>query len=352
MSKTEKSNQPAKQHHGEKDATQKMLFDRNDVFADVLNTLFNLDEKEQIKPEDLSVAETFSIYKLDGEVYSQERDVAKYVRKFGAVVSLIGYEFQSKSEPNMPVRVMSYDAASYRGQLNNNKKSGKLYPVITIVLYSGKTRWTGNLDLFGCLDLTKIPPEMRGMVSNYQMKNLVDLSGLTEDQVRSFASCFQIVALFFYKKAHGQTDKFTDLYKKEWDKGNVAEAFDTINAFEQERIFTNKWLEREDIMPKTKVSLETVLNPFISDLADMRVEEQKKQLEKQADEQKKQLEKQADEQKKQIEHESNQRVVQFICSIMKADGVSVEEAMEKLSLSAEERPKYKAMVEKLQKEQS
>ena len=62
---------------GEKDMTQKSLEAFNDVFADIVNGL--LFQGEQVISEtSLTDAQPLSMYKADGKLHEQERDVAKY----------------------------------------------------------------------------------------------------------------------------------------------------------------------------------------------------------------------------------------------------------------------------------
>ena len=61
----------------EKDITEKTLESFNDVFADIINgLLFN--GEQILRQESLIDAQTFSMYKSDGNLYHQDRDVAKY----------------------------------------------------------------------------------------------------------------------------------------------------------------------------------------------------------------------------------------------------------------------------------
>lgn len=320
MSKEEAGRQKAKQVHGTKDATKKILFAQNDVFADILNTLFFHTEDGKISPEDLSDTQEFSSYMANAEYHSQARDVAKYIKKQGVTVSMIGYEFQSKSETNMPIRVMSYDAANYRLQLNN--QSGRVYPVITVVLYFGQGNWTGERNLLGCLDLSQISPEMREMVSDYKMKNIIDLSRLTEQQVKDFTSSFQIVAYRLYQDRQSTAKKLDDIYCKAWDRDQMEKAIDAVNALEGRPAMDKSWLERKEIMNKSKVSLQEVESPFID---------------------------------RQVAKGKAEGVIkgkaETIVNMMNAFHVSLEEAMQVAKVTEEEKAACLAEIARLQKEQ-
>ena len=118
---------------GEKDAAEKTLESYNDVFADIVNgLLFN--GKQVVKENELKAESENSIYKADGKLHEQERDVAKYWKNGEIRIALYGLENQTSIDSDMPIRVLSYDGAAYRNQLNLEKEQ-KRYPVITLVLY-------------------------------------------------------------------------------------------------------------------------------------------------------------------------------------------------------------------------
>ena len=63
---------------GEKDITEKILEDYNDVFADIINGLLFQGE-QRVLPEALENISVHSQYKADDEkMHELERDVAKY----------------------------------------------------------------------------------------------------------------------------------------------------------------------------------------------------------------------------------------------------------------------------------
>ena len=61
----------------EKDKSQKTLEAYNDVFADIVNG-FLFQGKQVVQEAALSDAQPFSMYKEEGQLREQERDVAKY----------------------------------------------------------------------------------------------------------------------------------------------------------------------------------------------------------------------------------------------------------------------------------
>lgn len=127
----------------EKDIAEKQLLSYADVFANILNVgLFDGDEV--IHPEELTDVLPQSTYKADGKLREQERDVAKLWKDSELRLALFGLENQSAIDKTMPLRIMGYDGAAYRNELN--AKDVKMYPVVTVVLYFG---WEQRCDK-GC----------------------------------------------------------------------------------------------------------------------------------------------------------------------------------------------------------
>lgn len=184
----------------EKDKVQRTLESYNDVFADIMNVLL-FDGREVVKEDELTDAQPFSYYKMDGKkVRGQERDVAKFWKNGEIRLSLIGLENQMKAERSMPLRVIGYDGAAYRSQLNKKGKK-RYYPVISLVLYFGtKRHWKKNRSL---RDVVIVPDELGRFVSDYKI-NVFELAWLTDDQIQAFKSDFHEVALFLRSLRTGE----------------------------------------------------------------------------------------------------------------------------------------------------
>ena len=180
---------------GQKDITEKLLEDYNDVFADIINGLI-FNGEQQILPESLENTQVHSQYKAeDGKVHELERDVAKYWKDKKVELAICGIENQSSVEKNMPFRIIGYDGASYRSQLLEERK--EILPVMTIVLYFGTNRhWYGKKNIKG---LMKIPEELNDYINDYEMK-VFEIAWLTEAEINRFHSDFKIVANFFVQK--------------------------------------------------------------------------------------------------------------------------------------------------------
>ena len=152
----------------EKDITEKTLESYADVFADIVNVLL-FKGKQILNPEDLRDALPRSIYKVDGKLHEQERDTAKFWIAKNIRIALIGLENQTDTDDDMVLRVISYDGAAYREQINRDKtrKTKERYPVVTLVLYFGyKKRWDKPLNLKSCFN---IPKELDPYINDYQV---------------------------------------------------------------------------------------------------------------------------------------------------------------------------------------
>ena len=179
----------------EKDVTEKLLADYNDVFADIVNVLL-FEGKQIVAADDLETVKDRSQYKADGRIHEQERDVSKLLKSGKTTITLFGFEHQTATEKFMPVRQIGYDGQSYRAQLLHEDPD-HIYPVITLVLYFGTTSWNYSHHL---TDLMDIPEGFEPYVSDYEMKNLYEIAFLTPEKVKLFRSDFRYVADYLVQK--------------------------------------------------------------------------------------------------------------------------------------------------------
>lgn len=177
----------------EKDMTEKLLEDYNDVFADIINVLL-FNGKQRVKPESLEKSNLKSQYKADdGKLHEQERDVMKYWREGGIRLAVYGLENQTVIDEQMPVRIFGYEGANYRSQYGDKQ----IIPVVTVVLHFGtERRWNKPVNL---KELMSIPDELEPFVNDCHM-NVIDVAWLTDEQLEQFKSDFGIVANFFVNK--------------------------------------------------------------------------------------------------------------------------------------------------------
>lgn len=179
---------------GEKDLSEKILEDYNDVFADIVNTLI-FRGKEVVKPSALGNSLVHSQYKADDKkLHELERDVTKYWKDYEVELAIVGIENQTKVDRTMPFRVIGYDGAEYRKQLLRKKQ--KIVPVVTIVLYFGMERWRAPKSIYEILD---IPEGMEEFVNDYKI-HVFEMAWLTDEQIAGFKSDFGVIAKFFVNK--------------------------------------------------------------------------------------------------------------------------------------------------------
>ena len=150
------------------DLLAKRYYSDNRRFADLINGIV-CNGIPIVKQEDLSEMDTEA-----GQ--GKRRDL---VRKavFGVNFAVLGLENQEKLDYRLPLRVLGYEAGEYEHQaaeiyreirrsgrnsdtelssgeyLYGFRKSDRLHPVITIILYYGEEEWNGSRDLYGILDL-------------------------------------------------------------------------------------------------------------------------------------------------------------------------------------------------------
>ncbi|MBQ7154734.1 MAG: hypothetical protein IJR85_04145 [Synergistaceae bacterium] len=248
-----------------KDIAEKRFFANNDVFAEVFNELVLKGTGLVIHEDELEDARTRSLYmpSVGGEVREQERDIAKFWKKNGVILSLLGVESQTMIDRYMPVRVFGYEGADYRYQLvqrEEARKAGcsswKFYPVITAVLYYGTDRrWSKYKSLHECLD---IPSELRGIVEDRHI-NVIELAWLSEEQnnrmktdlglvvdmLRQIASTGEYIPrseqdvrhvkdiMLMFRALTGRMDWYTDAmlsYALRKEKGEKATMIDLVGA--------------------------------------------------------------------------------------------------------------------------
>lgn len=186
----------------EKDITEKNLEALNDVFADIVNVLLFKGE-QVINEKDLEADTTKSMFKADGKIHEQERDVSKFWKNGEIRISILGIENQTAQDSDMPLRVISYDGASYKQQLlDTNQK--KRYPVATLVLYFGtEEKWSKAKHLYDCFE---VPEKLKPFVNDYKI-NVFNIAFLSPKTIAMFKSDFKIIAEYFRAKRLNQKYK-------------------------------------------------------------------------------------------------------------------------------------------------
>ncbi len=175
------------------DTALKTYWNRNGEFADLFNALL-YGGRQVIQAEELEERDTESsvILQMDGTAEGMQavRDLFKVAMKAENVIYvLLGIENQLGIHYAMPIRDLEYCTYSYHKQyekikekypgrkglagnefLSHMKKSDKLVPVITAVIYYGEEPWDGAKSLYGMMNISE---ELKPFVSDHKM-NLIE----------------------------------------------------------------------------------------------------------------------------------------------------------------------------------
>lgn len=176
------------------DIVLKAYWNRNAEFADLFNALL-YDGNPVIQEMELEERDTESSIVLQTESNSKTeqttRDLFKVVMTAeNTQYVLLGIENQQNIHYAMALRDLEYCTYSYIKQyekikeryprkkglcgnefLSHMRKTDKLIPVITVVIYYGDEEWDGAKSLYGMMD---IPEEVKPFVNDYKM-NLIEV---------------------------------------------------------------------------------------------------------------------------------------------------------------------------------
>ena len=209
---------------GTKDKTTRRLEEYNDVFADIINVLL-FDGERVVKEDELVDIDTKSEISADEKgLHGQERDVAKFWTAQNIRFALFGLENQAAPDFQMPLRLYSYNGASYKAQIIPDQPRGRdanekndsanavkaedsqrvgqpFYPVLTLVLYFGLTHWNTAKSLY---EAVNIPERFKPYIPDIPI-NLVEIAWLPDEVIEKFQSDFRLVAWFFKQlRIHGE----------------------------------------------------------------------------------------------------------------------------------------------------
>lgn len=238
------------------DAADKIFFDNDERYADLINGLL-CDGRQVLKKEDLrEQSERVHVKTMKNEItqvrsvqgYRKREKIQDIVRKaaLGVNFVLIGLENQQTVDYSLPLRCMEYETGQYEKQaekirrivrkhpkglksgeyLYGFKRDSRLYPSIILVLYYGEEEWDGPIDLHGLLDFTDIPEEFRKLVQNYQI-HLVPVRKLENTNV--FKTDVKLV--FDLIKYSSNKEKMRDIVNKNPQYQNLEEdAYEMVSA--------------------------------------------------------------------------------------------------------------------------
>jgi len=220
----------------EKDITEKRLESYVDVFADIINVLlFNGERKMQA--DDLLDSLPHSVYKgTEKKIHDEERDVAKFWLNGKIKIALVGLENQTDVDYDMPFRVIGYDGATYRDQLNHDVegKPKVRFPVITLVLYFGyEKHWTKRRKLS---DFVSVPHDLLPYFNDYKL-NVFEIAWLSDSTIAKFQSDFRYVADFFVQMRKNKNYKPSN-----WQIKHVAAFLDLMTELTRDSRFADSYV--------------------------------------------------------------------------------------------------------------
>ncbi|MBQ2986510.1 MAG: hypothetical protein IJE23_03410 [Tyzzerella sp.] len=136
------------------------------------------------------------------------------------------------------------------------RKSDRLYPAATFILYSGSKPWDGPKSLHEILDFTDIPETLREMVADYKI-NLVEIRKLEDTSVfkTDVRQVFDFIRCSNDKNALKNLVETDDYYKNmEEDAFDVAVQY--TNA--TELIEAKEYYEKEGMVDMCKALTELI----------------------------------------------------------------------------------------------
>ena len=186
----------------EKDITEKLLTDIDEVFADIYNSLcFN--GENIIKPDDLSNASVTTAFISNDVTRGLISDVSKIYKNSNLTLALLNIENQSTEDSDMPFRIIGYEGAKYNSQLISG--SDERYAVATLVLnFNTKKRWSTPKSIKESLK-NKYPIELDEYINDYKV-NVIDVAFMDKEDIEKLNSDFKAVAKYYYLKRNNIED--------------------------------------------------------------------------------------------------------------------------------------------------
>ena len=186
----------------EKDITEKLLTDIDEVFADIYNNLcFN--GENIIKPDDLSNASVTTAFISNDVTRGLISDVSKIYKNSNLTLALLNIENQSTEDSDMPFRIIGYEGAKYNSQLISG--SDARYAVATLVLnFNTKKRWSTPKSIKESLK-NKYPIELDEYINDYKV-NVIDVAFMDKEDIEKLNSDFKAVAKYYYLKRNNIED--------------------------------------------------------------------------------------------------------------------------------------------------
>lgn len=257
---------------GKADVCTKEYISNPRIFADAFNYYF-FHGKQIVKPDELTIKDVTELSLTYGEeqegiiVPTQKfRDVLKIwtvMTSEDATYMLLGIENQANVHYAMPVRNMLYDALNYSAQveevskqhrkrkdvrgdefLSGFKKTDKVKPVFTLVIYWGTKEWDAPRSLYEMLDIREeIADIVKEYVNDYRLHIIIP------NEIQNFEQfSTELGYCFRYIQSSTEAEKLNKLLKEHSD---IYSNLDKISGYLLETITNTK-------IPKSAQKEETV----------------------------------------------------------------------------------------------
>ncbi len=164
------------------DGSYRYLFSNPELVRDLIMGFI---PDEWLHSLDYSTLETVNASYVTDDMKQRHSDIIWKVKVGGQYVYLyLLIEFQSSVDKYMALRMMIYQGLLYQDLIKTKAvlEDGRLPPILPIVLYNGKDRWTAATDVF---DL--IPP-VPGLVEQFKPRSkylLVDENAYSDSELSS-----------------------------------------------------------------------------------------------------------------------------------------------------------------------
>ena len=242
----------------EKDITEKLLTDIDEVFADIYNNLcFN--GENIIKPDDLSNASVTTAFISNDVTRGLISDVSKIYKNSNLTLALLNIENQSTEDSDMPFRIIGYEGAKYNSQLISG--SDARYVVATLVLnFNTKKRWSTPKSIKESLK-NKYPIELDEYINDYKV-NVIDVAFMDKEDIEKLNSDFKAVAKYYYLKRNNIED-FEEL--GDCNLKYPVQTFATMKALTGDSRFEIAYNDYEETHKDDKeVTMEKILDDLIN----------------------------------------------------------------------------------------
>ena len=208
------------------DLCLKEVFSNKQHFADLLSSVY-FKKDLLLDPDKLSLYDKETHHDLG---FRKENDLLMFYDD----MFFLHLEFQRKKDPYMPVRILNYKYAGIHQQIKTNTKLHLLYPVYSLTLYMGESKWEHRKSLYECIHKNDWNKDE---IPDYEMK-MFDINSDPIDFMCLYLQKFFRIIQYVYQK------KWENLYTDSLLE-NVEE-----DIFYHANVFVN--LNQEFIQKHTK----------------------------------------------------------------------------------------------------